>query len=183
MLLIDTEPTNKVQLLMQNARELYQQFCEIARVPRYDLYKLFITFPEIRTDLVKAAPNMEPEIEKTGMQCRMYGVRDADMLLVKGKAGLLACSLWGIAGAILINDEPIPVESAGSILSLANHTQGIHAIGKGRNAALIGSTASIGPSIRRLSPQHKLSELLDVLSAGTNIGQSRRPAKWWRFWA
>ena len=184
LLLVDKEPVARMQALAHNAGLLYRRFCEIAGVSAYGHYTLAIVFPEPRTDLAKPAAELESEMKRLGAKCHVHAVADADMFLTKGKAGLLSCSLCIIAGATLVNDAPIAVENAGTILSVANNSEGICPLGGGLHAAIICTATSIGPSILRLQEGHDLSDVLEALGAG---GDARRPAvksdrKWWQFW-
>lgn len=128
---------------------------------------------------------MPPEAETWGAGCFIHAVPDSEMFLVKGKAGLLACSMSLIAGAILVNDAPISPANAELILSLVNRRPpGIHQIGEGGHAAITGSQSSIGPTLLRLPDNHTLSDLLGALGAS---GRGSSPAraleqKWWQFW-
>jgi len=201
LLLIDTESVETMRTLVRNAADLCRRFCEIAGTSTYDKYTLVLVFPKSRTDLAKPAAELESEMKQLGAECHVYAVDDADMFLVRGKAGLLSCSLWAIKGAILVNDVPIPPENAELVLSLANRSEGIYPLGNGQHAAIIGSATSIGPSLHWLREDHDLSDLLDALSAGPTIlerykrhileinqdsgshrSESTCKKKWWQFW-
>jgi hypothetical protein len=133
--------------------------------------------------LDEPAEEFAVQIKNLGAKCCVNSVAEADMFLIKGKAGLLACSLWSIAGATLVNDQPIPVMYAESILSLANRHEGIYPIGKGAHAALIANQTSIGPALLKLPQDHTLAELVQAISRGDGSGRSA-PAKkkgWWPF--
>lgn len=187
LLLIDKETVARMQALAHNAGELYRRFCKIAGVSAYDHYTLVIVFPELRTDLAKPAADLETEMTRLGAKCNVLAVADADMFVMRGKAGLLACSLHRIAGATLVSDVPIAVGAVGiaeSILSVANNSTGVYPIGGGLHAAIICHASSIDYSLFRLPERHDLSDVLGALSVGSAV---RRPAfksnkKWWQFW-
>ncbi|MFH1373425.1 MAG: hypothetical protein ABII79_06505 [bacterium] len=173
ILLIDAEPVEIMQELVQNARQLYSHFCEIAGKDRYHHYSLRIVFPETRTDLASPANELVSRLKQEGIDCGLYDVKDADMFLVKGKAGLLVCSLWLMAGAVLLNDVPLSTADAGSLLTLANREEGIHLLDRGLHAALIGNQTTIDNKLLRLPAEHDLSDVLRTLGAGERRGHIR----------
>ncbi len=177
LLLIDREPVLTVQALMRNATELYLEFCKIARSSTYSRYTLALVFPESRRDLGGLAAELNAQMEKLGVTLRVHAVPDAEMCLVKGKAGLLASSLWLIAGAALVNDKTIAPENAASILTLANRSGGIYPLGDGLHAALIGSVTSIDYSLLRLPDNHDLSDVLQVLGGAHRLSASEPRGK------
>jgi len=186
-LLIDTESAATVQALVKNAKELCQRFCEITHEPRLPehKYSLYLVFPESRSDLTAHAAAWESEAKQWGAYCSVRALPDSEMFLVKGKAGLLACSKSIMAGAILLNDAPISPANAELVLSLVNHRPPqIHLIGDGGHAAVIGSESLIGSSLLRLPENHTLSDLLNALGASSRGSSSARvpEQKWWQFW-
>lgn len=184
LLLIDTESVATMRTLVRNAADLYRCFCEISGTSTYYHYTLVLVFPESRTDLVEPVAELKSETEQLGVKCHVHTVANADMFLVKGKASLLSCSLWTIAGATLVNDEPVPLVNAELLLSLANCSEGIYRLGKGQHAALIGDATTIGTSLLGLREDHNLSDVLVALSAGVSRSRSVPTArrKWWQFW-
>src|SRR5437660_10478622 len=109
VLLLDTETPTHLRELSRNAKELHDRFCELFQVPRYKNYTLILALQKSNSDLETAAKQVEAEMNKHGVKCAISSVADEDMMLVKGKAGLLSCSMWTIAGAVLLNDIPIPL--------------------------------------------------------------------------
>ena len=105
------------------------------------------------------------------------------MLLIKGKAGLLASVLWALAGAVILNDRPILPSSAVSLLQAANTERGVLVLDKGFHAGLLGGKDDItrkGPSALRLPEMHTVVDILKSLSAITSGGLSKKP---WQFWS
>jgi hypothetical protein len=186
-LLIDTESAATLQALVENAGELCRRFCEITYEPRIPQYKytLNLVFPKSRSDLAAPAAALASTVKKWGGDYHVHDVPDSEMFLVKGKAGLLACSMSFIAGAILVNDAPISPANAELVLPLVNRRPpGIHPIGDDRHAAIIGSQGLIGPALLRSPENHTLGDLLSALGANSR-GSSSAPApdrKWWQFW-
>jgi hypothetical protein len=157
VLLIDTEAAATMRTLAANAADLYRKFCEIASSPRYPDYTLALVFPKTRGDLATVAVELQSTMERLGVDCRVRAVADDEMFLVKGKAGLLACSLYLIAGAILLNDKPIALSQADSVLSLAN-SSGVHFVDA--NAGVIAHQSSINMAMRQLPKGHSVRDLL-----------------------
>ncbi len=190
ILLIDSEPTDTMELLGENALELHREFGELAGVDPYDRYSLHLAFPTAREDLSIVASELKRKFDEAQLHCSLGSVRTDDMSLMQGKAGLLACSLWCLAGAILVNDSVISTTAAAGILSVANRQDGVHVIGEGLHAAVICRQSEIDQRLARLPDGHDLARILQALGASeqraqpathASAGASSR-AKWWRFW-
>ena len=181
LLLIDRERADEFRELSHNAGELYQQFCKLLNVPRCNCYTLVLAFPKERFDLGPAADEIDSYIKGLGARCIINSVADADMMLVKGKAGLLACSLWALAGAVLLNDRPIPLAFASSLLQAANTEEDVRVFDKNFHQAIVGRTVITlrGRSLLNLSPGHTMEDILKRLSADVPMKVSRKP---WQFW-
>jgi hypothetical protein len=185
LLLIETETVESVRLLVDNAVELCREFCEITCQPRLPEHKytVVLVFPDSRADLAVLANSMESALARWGGRLVTNAVRESDMHLVRGKAGLLACSLWMLAGALLVNDAPVSPEHAWDILSLINGPPEVALIGSGRHAAIIGAQELVGPTLIRLPENHTLSDLISALEAYARSlapARKRRPG-WWPF--
>lgn len=143
VLLIDSESAGTMLTLAENALDLRAEFGTVSGVSPYGRYTLILAFPANRADLAKVASDLKQRSDRAGARCVINAVQDADMFLIKGKAGLLSCSLYTLAGAVLVNDSPIPRGSAAAILSAANKAQGIHPIGGTLNAAVISNQRTL----------------------------------------
>lgn len=179
VLLVDTESAAWMRSLVANAADLYRQFCEIAALSRYSSYTLLLVFPQTRNDLAAPASELASEMHQIGVACKVNAIADADMFLVKGKAGLIACSLWSIAGALLVNDAPIALRNAELVLSLANRHEGVHFVDDG-HAAVIADARSINTSVLRLPEGHSIGDLLKCIMEGPKPLGSAQKRKWWQ---
>ena len=159
-------------------------FSPLSGVSPYGHYTLVLAFPASRSELVGAASELKEQSKRAGAQCRINAIRDADMFITKGKAGLLSCSLFSLAGAVLVNDSPIPPASAAVILSFANKEGGIHLIGEGMHAAIVSNQSEINHRILRLPDGHDLEQILGAMGAHheRQYPSGRHHRKWWRFW-
>jgi hypothetical protein len=176
---MDSESSEAMGTLAENAWQLHRAFGTVAGVSTYAHYTLILAFPSARSDLVSLTSDLKSKSEQADVKCTVNAIQEADMFITKGKAGLLACSLWCLAGAVLVNDTPISTTAAAYILSFANHEEGVHVIGEGLHAAVISRQSDIDHRIMRLPDGHDLEQILRAI--GASHGQSRG-AKWWRFW-
>ena len=158
---------------------------EITHQPQLPDYKytLVLIFPDSRTDLAVSADAMGSTVTRWGGRFQTHAVPESKMHLVRGKAGLLACSMWMLAGALLVNDAPISLNDACDILSLINRPPAVTLIGLGRHAALIGAQELVGPTLIRLPESHTLSDLISALEsyASSLAPAPTRKQGWWPF--
>ena len=102
---------------------------------------------------------------------------------MKGKAGLLACTLWALAGAVLLNDKPIPTSLAELLLHAANTDETIRVLDEGFHAALLPSSASLtskGPSALRLPERHTVQDILRRLGGRPPETPRRKFLHFWK---
>lgn len=184
ILLVDSESPGAMRGLVQNAFELHAAFGEVSGVSPYGHYTLILAFPSSRGDLAHTASELAEQGKRAGAKCRVNAIPDSDMFMTKGKAGLLSCSLFSLAGAVLMNDSPIRLDAAADILSLTNERRGIHLVSEGMHAAIVSSQSDINQRILRLPDGHDLEQILRAMGARHRRQSSSRGhhRNWWRFW-
>jgi hypothetical protein len=186
MLLIDAETEDRVRELASNCVLLADCLPDIFYGEPdeliYRLYRVVLVLPESDTNLVRIATDIEADMKSSGLNFSINKVRDEDMFLTKGKTGLLCCSLWLIAGSLLLNDVPIPLNAVERIIDIANWVSSSekHLVlrkagwfGTDFHIALLARCDSVGYLLRShiISPNHNLEDILRVMKSNCGRGE------------
>jgi hypothetical protein len=188
LLLIDTETESKIRQLTGNCVSLRKRLSDVFYEESSSLishvYSVVLALPESRTNLIRITVEIEAVMKSVGVNFSVNMVRDEDMFLAKGKVGLLSCSLWRIAGALLLNDVPISPTAIEHILDLANRLSqsGKHLVLRKAgwfstdfHVGLLASESSVGyllkGSLSRFSPEHGLEDILKFMKFNCRAGE------------
>lgn len=190
VLLIDSESEPQIEELTGNCVSLHQHFrdafYEATRELISQVYRVVLVLREGRTDVLGLTSGIEAEMKAAEISFSVNKVAEEDMFMWKGKVGLLCCSLWTVAGALLLNDVPIPPTAAEPILDLANRLR--HGsehlalrrsgwFGTDFHVGLLARDSSVGyllikrRAIHQLRPGHTLKDILRAMASNCQPGE------------
>jgi hypothetical protein len=127
VLLFDKEPLSTIRPIVDSTEcfrdylvnEYFEESHELLGLK----YKAVLAVPASRTDLVPYLAYIESQMEERGVALVVSTVKPEDMMYGGGKLDLLACSLWLVAGAIILNDHPFTGTIASTLYKTAQRLQ------------------------------------------------------------
>lgn len=188
LFLIDMETETQIRELANNCLEFVECLSDIFHEASHKMvssvYSVVFALPESDTNLVRIGADIESQMKNSGLNFSVNKVRDEDMFLVKGKVGLLSCSLWRIAGTLLLNDTPIPLTAVEHIVGLANRLSQSREqlvlrkagwFGIDFHIGLLARDSSVGyllkGSLVRFGPNHRLEDILRSMKSNCGPGE------------
>lgn len=178
VLLFDDGTPQQVRALSRNTRVVSDCYRKLLseqsnRLMEYK-YKVIFAVPNA-SSLAGCCEEESAELKAVCIHCLVARIKAEDMSLSKGKARLLSCVLWCIAGAVLLNEDAITFAQAETLLLQANRlcrtTHHLVLLKQGwlqlnYGVGLVRSCSSIGHLLRGvISSSHEHHSVSDLLRA------------------
>lgn len=182
LLLIDTETNSQIRELVDNSKAFAKRLSEIFGCihPRYTV---ILTMPESNIELINFVTDIKAEMISAKVDFVVNIIPESSMFL-KGKIGLLLCSLWCTAGALIVNDVTIPITAVEQIAIFANRLSNnriklvlrkLGWFGVDYHMGILSSESSVGyllkGSFPRLSEGHTVQEILQFMKSNCQKGE------------